>query len=38
MVVCGSYMYEISVSKDMKKMPSTLANERFANMIVGRHS
>jgi hypothetical protein len=30
MVICGSYMFEFSVSKDMKKkkLPSTLADER----------
>ena len=30
-------MFEFTASKDMKKLPSTLTNERFVSRKVGRH-
>ena len=37
MVICGSYMFDFSVSKDMKKMSSTLADERSTSRKVEPH-
>ena len=37
MVICGSYMCEFSISKDIKDTLSTSADERSVSEKVGRH-